>query len=63
MSDIPPRHPMRLLRQAQPDRVVIHDDDRELCVLCSELLATEGIYCKRCSAALDDEETWNGGKR
>ena len=53
--DNPPRHPMRLLRQTAPDRVVIHDDDREMCIVCGELPASEGIYCKRCARGLDDD--------
>lgn len=43
------------LQQVSPDRVVLTHDDREMCVICSELPATEGIYCKRCARGLEDD--------
>ncbi len=43
------------LRRVAPDRMTIVDDDREMCVVCSEFPATEGIYCKRCAQGLEDD--------
>lgn len=38
-----------------PYRFVVADDDREMCVICSELPATQGIYCRRCAQGLEDD--------
>lgn len=43
------------LDQVTPDRVVVRDDDREVCVVCGELPAQVGLRCKRCDRALEEE--------
>jgi hypothetical protein len=43
-------------KQVAPDRVVLTDDDREMCVVCGELPAnTFGPYCGRCWRAMEED--------
>jgi hypothetical protein len=43
------------IKQTSPDRAHLTHDDREMCRACGELPATEGMYCRRCWASLEDD--------
>jgi hypothetical protein len=51
------------LNQVAPDRVVLTDDDREMCPVCSEYPVTEGIYCRRCAQSIVEDRLERGSGR
>lgn len=54
-----PRHELGWpLKQVAPDRVVLTDDDREMCATCGEMPANSVLFagrCRRCAQAIEDE--------
>lgn len=45
------------LRQVSPDRVVIADDDREMCRACGELPVSypDTMHCRRCERNIQED--------